>query len=229
MDYIPEGMSPSWLKSIFEKDGLVEDVVIAKIARKHINAVFGFVRFSKFQDAKKAINRLNGFAVRGAKLRVSMAKYNRDGSVIKKQKAIVEETSSGFRMINTPSFTDQRKYSEVLMGKQSLIVNETRGLNVIPLCFTMNAVENEEIFVLLNRAIIAENTEVINLAQAEIEVSANVNSVKGMCSLSPTKILIVFESLKDAVDAVSGTSVLWNVFDDIRMWSEGEMFDDRLV
>ena len=39
----------------------------------------------------------------------------------------------------------------------------------------------------------------------------------------------MFESLKDSVDAGSGTCVLWNVFDDIRLWSEGEMFDDRLV
>ena len=53
--------------------------------------------------------------------------------------------------------------------------------------------------------------------------------VKSMLSLLPTKILIVFESMNDAMNAVSISSTLWNVFDDIRMWSEGEMFDDRIV
>ena len=82
---------------------------------------------------------------------------------------------------------------------------------------------------MLERAIIVENTEVINLAQMKLEVDATSILVKGMFSLSPTKILIIFDSKEDASNAASLDGPLWNVFDDVRVWSEGELFDDRLV
>ena len=50
-----------------------------------------------------------------------------------------------------------------------------------------------------------------------------------MYSLSPTKILLVFDCKNEAMYVVSVDSPLWDVFDDVRMWSEGDMFDDRLV
>ena len=39
----------------------------------------------------------------------------------------------------------------------------------------------------------------------------------------------MFECKNDALNAVSEDSSLWNVFDDVRLWSEDEMFDNRLV
>ena len=50
-----------------------------------------------------------------------------------------------------------------------------------------------------------------------------------MYYLSPTKILIVFDYKIEASIAVSEESTLWDEFDNIRMWSEGDVFDDRLV
>ena len=50
-----------------------------------------------------------------------------------------------------------------------------------------------------------------------------------MFFLCPTKLLIVFATTSDAKNAVTVDSPLWNVFDDVRLWSEGESFDDRLV
>ena len=41
--------------------------------------------------------------------------------------------------------------------------------------------------------------------------------------------MIVFDNESDANSAVNMDSPLWNVFDDVRIWSEGESFDDRLV
>ena len=93
----------------------------------------------------------------------------------------------------------------------------------------MNAIENKDTINLLHRAVITENSEVINLKQAEREVTEILNSAKGIFSLSPTKILIVLDSVDNAVNAASSNSVLWSVFDDVRLWSEGENFDDRLV
>ena len=93
----------------------------------------------------------------------------------------------------------------------------------------MNAVENKDNLHMLQRAVIAENTEVINLRQAEELVSNSVKDVQGIFSLSPTKILIVLDCLENAINVASSTSVIWSEFDDVRLWSEGEYFDDRLV
>ena len=82
---------------------------------------------------------------------------------------------------------------------------------------------------MLNQAIIAENSGVIDLDQAHLSISTSSASVKGMFSLSPTKFLLVFNCKEDTVNVVSMDSQLWNVFDDVRMWYEGEMFDNRLV
>ena len=56
-----------------------------------------------------------------------------------------------------------------------------------------------------------------------------VSDVKGVFSLSPTKILIVFDSKHEAEIVAAIGSEYWNVFDDIRIWSEGEYFDNRIV
>ncbi|XP_057540573.1 uncharacterized protein LOC130818419 [Amaranthus tricolor] len=75
VDCIPQGMTSRWLRSIFEKDGCVDDVFISKKIRDFTYDAFGFVRFSSVQEAENAISNLNGLVVRGRKLRVSMAKY----------------------------------------------------------------------------------------------------------------------------------------------------------
>ena len=103
----------------------------------------------------------------GTKLKVSMARYNKGGSAINFQKAYPKEKPSGVRLIKKPSFRDNRKYSNVLTGKQTLASKKDIGDNVIPFCFTLNATENCE--------------------------TAKMLRFKGMFSLSPTKILIVLE------------------------------------
>ena len=67
-------MASSWLRIIFEKEGSVDDVFISKKFRKFRNEAFDFVTFRGLQDARNAIKNLNGFAVRGMKLRVSVAR-----------------------------------------------------------------------------------------------------------------------------------------------------------
>ena len=81
---------------------------------------------------------------------------------------------------------------------------------------------------MLKKAVIAENTEAIPIQQFRSKLST-CKGIHGILSLSPTKMLIVFDSTNDAIAAVNEDSPLWNVFDDVRMWSEGESFDDRLV
>ena len=93
----------------------------------------------------------------------------------------------------------------------------------------MNVEENSDIARVLKTAAIAENTEVFNLTQILPRIQSCQANVKGILSVSPTKLLIVFDNENDVMNAVDMESPLWNVFDDVRLWSEGELFDDRLV
>ena len=162
-------------------------------------------------------------------MNVSMAKYNKDGSKIKIQHIRPGDISAQKRTIKSPSFRDNRKYSDVLVGKQKTALNEDCSSKIIPICFTLHAIENEVNVKMLGRAVIAENSKVIHLKNTEAKLSELLTSKKGIFSLSPTKILIVFDSVDDAVNAVSENSVLYSVFDDVRLWEEGESFDDRLI
>ena len=90
VDCIAEVISSGWLRFIFEKVGRVEDVFISAKARKFRKEAFGFVRYTRLQDAKNAINRLDGLALKGMRLKVSLARYSKGGSAITFQNAHIE-------------------------------------------------------------------------------------------------------------------------------------------
>ena len=74
-----------------------------------------------------------------------------------------------------------------------------------------------------------QNTNIIDIQHTTAALADAAASVKGMYSLSPTKILLVFDCANEVKYAMREESTLWNTFDDMRMWSEGEIFDDRIV
>ena len=175
-------MTPSWLRTIFERQGRVDDVFISRKPRKFSKDAFGFVKFRSLQDARRAIKILDGFELRGKRLRVWMARYQKGGSSF--QNKTVRQ-GAGYRRIVNPSFRDHRKYAEVLKDNQLLVPDENRNNNIIPIYFTLNSSENKEVVQMLDHAVIAENSGVIHIAQSTSEVAAISKSIKGMFSLSP--------------------------------------------
>ena len=212
---------------IFEQEGVIEDVFISTKKRKSSSDYFDFVRFKRYSQALSAIKNLNGLSVRGKALKVSLARFNKGGAPFSHSNQKVEIPKK--RVIQNPAFRDKRSYSEVLLNKRKFETMKEEEVKSIPISFTITVAAVDQNESMLERAIIAENTEVINLSKAESMVSTICNTVSGMYSLSPTKLLIVFECKENVYEAVSIGSSLWNIFDDVRVWSEGEVFDDRLV
>ena len=115
------------------------DLFISAKTRRYKNENFGFVRFNDLTEAEEAISVLNGYAVRGRKLWVAMAKYGKDGipvgnrisNVEKEQmkmngsgtgKKQDEKNSDCFRNRNTKhTFRDGRRYSDVVAGIQKQV------------------------------------------------------------------------------------------------------------
>lgn len=50
-----------------------------------------------------------------------------------------------------------------------------------------------------------------------------------MFIFSPTKLVVLFNSENETVEALKVDSFLWTIFDDVRRWTEGEYYDDRVV
>ena len=158
---------------------------------------------------------------------MSLAKYNKGGSPIDNSRPIVSTLVN--RRIHRPAFKDERTYYNALMYEKISTLADKQNPKSIPIAFTLSVEENEENVKLLKFAVIAESTEVFDIAHKKSEVSAAYAPVKGMFLLSPTKILLYFDCDLGVDAAVSEDCVLWSMFDDIRKWSEGEIYDDRLV
>ncbi|CAO2830824.1 unnamed protein product [Amaranthus hypochondriacus] len=80
IDGIPSNTSTKFLWWLFQKEGMVLDVYISKKRRANKKEGFGFVRFKNIKDAEKAIVNLDGVKLANSKIRVSMAKYKKNGT-----------------------------------------------------------------------------------------------------------------------------------------------------
>lgn len=47
--------------------------------------------------------------------------------------------------------------------------------------------------------------------------------------LLPSKFILLFESESNVVNALDESCELWNIFGDLRRWSEGENFSERCI
>ncbi|KAK8689618.1 hypothetical protein V6N13_088332 [Hibiscus sabdariffa] len=75
IENLPESL---YWQGLWHAFGRHDEVVDAFIARKRSRRGrrFGFVRFANMLDAERAMERLNGFALCGSRMSVSLAKFN---------------------------------------------------------------------------------------------------------------------------------------------------------
>ena len=121
-----------------------------------------------------------------------MTKYRKGGLAFKRMMPPVEGMANGFRKIINPSLRDHRKHSDVLMGKKEMVSKKDEDNKIIPICFTIDAAENFDIVNMLDRAIIAENSEIINIAKARKDAATFSEHVKGMSLVEKNVFAAVF-------------------------------------
>ena len=233
VDNFTKGMTTATLRNHFQRCGKVVDLFISTKIRKYCNVWFGFVRYETLQEARNAIEYFNGLSVNGRELKVSMARYEKGGAPVQKSQYTTENKQSGTNRIMNPALRDSRKYSEVVMClRKRLKKIESileRDNDTIPVTHSLNVKENPEIASMLNRSVIAENTQILDILQITSKMAVSKVNETGMFIISLTKLLIVFATKDEANYAVTVDSPLWNMFDDVRILSEGDSFDDRLV
>ncbi|KAK8535532.1 hypothetical protein V6N12_057048 [Hibiscus sabdariffa] len=84
---LPEKLHWCGLRQAFRRHGDLVDAYIAKKLDRQ-GKLFGFVRYSKMWDARRAMESLNGFKIFGFRLVVFLARYNARTSYWKKQKVV---------------------------------------------------------------------------------------------------------------------------------------------
>ena len=78
IDNLPYNLDRFGLKGIFRKAGWVKDSYIP-VKRSRSLRRFGFIRFWREEDARNSIRMFNDSTIRGAKIRVCMARFGKDG------------------------------------------------------------------------------------------------------------------------------------------------------
>lgn len=229
IDNLPHSFHPKKLLGIFEKEGKIEDIYISKKKRANKDGGFGFVRFCNRKDAENAIKNLHGWTIAGQKIAVSWARYKKGGDKIHHVHVPNLRKTVREKFITKPAYRDQRRYNEVVMGKKQRAPSTEQVANVTPVSFTLNVDAYAEMGDMLKRAIIVENSEVINLPLTVSKLAESGVVVTGKFYLSPTKMLLAFANDSDVSEALDEHSVLWEIFDDVRVWMEGELLGERLV
>lgn len=182
IDNLPRGIISEWTRDLFSEFGKIVDVFVSKKKRKSNSLAFGFVRFSKLEDARRAVEKLDGHEIKGLKIKVSMARYDKGGSSFKRD--VSENTGhknrEPRRRIVKPAFRDKRRYADVVAG------------------------DKKQAHVLLKLSENSVMVEKLNLAAiVELEPSTDVNvaaslltetDIPFVCnsSLSPSKIVVFF-------------------------------------
>ena len=129
IDGLPVEMTRDWLLQIFRGEGEVIDVYVSQKRRHNNNCRFGFVRFKKLKDARNAIRNLNGAMCRGQNLKVSFAKYDKNGRL--RNDFALQETGKASK----PVWRKHRKgkygemsFKEVVAGLPLLLKVEDQAL-----------------------------------------------------------------------------------------------------
>ena len=77
VDNLPQAMTREWLKQIFKCYANLLNVFLSHKIRKKDNNLFGFVKFGSRMETKKVAEKLNRVTIRGCKIAVILAKYER--------------------------------------------------------------------------------------------------------------------------------------------------------
>ncbi|CAO2834710.1 unnamed protein product [Amaranthus hypochondriacus] len=206
IDGIARSASLSDLRTVFEREGQVADVYISGKKRNNKNVSFGFIRYYTEEEARMAVQNLDGFVIHGKKLKVSMAKYFKGEAPMDSTKRKIPS-----KFIQSPALRDHRKYSEVL--------------EQVPL----KLYENHVVKSRLKYAIVVEDELLPELKNAsELIINSNF-PVVCLSSMSPNKIIVFLENEEKVLEALDENSPFRKLFQFVRKWDHDEGSKERLV
>ena len=118
VDNLPLAMGIDWLRQIFKFEGDLKDAYLSRRHQKNNKHRFGFVRFISKEKAREVTRRMDGAVIRGFRMQVNLAKYERN---VPRNNGVKNQIRSQARRDIRPflSQRDDRSYKDVLINKSS--------------------------------------------------------------------------------------------------------------
>ncbi|CAO2840861.1 unnamed protein product [Amaranthus hypochondriacus] len=234
VDGLPQGISSEWLWDMFSQYGRVVDVYVSRKRRTTTVAPFGFVRFKVRKSAVEAMENLNGEFVKGKKMYVSMAKYEKGGHFGSKP-ARQEPIQPQRTVIRRPATRDTRKYVEVVRGVTHTVEQRRNSENRVQqstrdsITATLKVNENVSVAEHLQKAVVVEVGTRYELREAAEMVDNMELPTASLSAISPNELILFFDCEEDIEDAINGDSPLRVFGDNIHRWEEKEFHKERIV
>ncbi|CAO2837752.1 unnamed protein product [Amaranthus hypochondriacus] len=239
LDGLSTSVTNGDVRKLCEDFGQLVDIFISRKKRKNSNCAFGFVRYEHGDGATKAIAKLDGKTFFGRKLRVTRAKYNRDGRPFPRNNHGGEKVTKTRKPILSPALRDGRNYAEVLLGRKEkgtatgfTVENGEKARNnegELHEQVTIRTSENPVMVKRLSLAVVVDLNEPLEFNKIKSIIAENNIEAVGMSSLSRYKIAIFFEDEPMVLKAIAENSPLKKAFKDIRRWSDDEYEGERDV
>ena len=122
IDGLPTEMTWDWLIQIFRGEGEVTNIFVSQKKRSNYDCCFGFVCFKELEEAKKAVRNLNGVEIREKTMKVSFAKYDKNGLLYKGSH--LQDTDKNLKAVRARKYMraikDRRSFKEVVKGSPNL-------------------------------------------------------------------------------------------------------------
>jgi len=219
---IPEMLDQYGLKGIFRKAGMVSDAYIPQKKLDRSRQRYGFVRFRSWQEAKESVKMRNNTLIRGCRIRVTMAKYekggtrrraNRElrenrqiahqGSRIWRKKERLIEGVEGVRLIRGEVARQRRPSLSDLKGED---LKELKGE------------VNMEFHAWLSRSLVCTSAEPRDLASLSSAIISGYGQCTKICALSGFNFILTFQSTEEMEEALMNHEELDFWFYEIKRW-----------
>lgn len=227
IDGLPQGISKQWVSDIFAEHGRLEDVYLSKKRRPSNSSIFGFVRFRNENDAKKAIEKLNGRVIKGKKMSVAIAKYEREkGTAQPNRREEGVRTNIQSRYIRFPSNRDYRRYVDVVKGDRS--AKNYEGPKNIENRGTFRLEELKATTEKLKTAVVLEVSESLELLSAVQSLEDSNLPIKVVSAISPNELVLFMDEEDNVKKALGVASPLWSL-GEAHIWSDERFEQTRTI
>ncbi|CAO2814203.1 unnamed protein product [Amaranthus hypochondriacus] len=234
VDGLPQGISSEWLGDMFSQCGRVVDVYVSRKKRTATVAQFGFVRFKDRKCAEEAMDKLNGELIKGRKMYVSMAKYEKGGHFgLKPPRQQPKPPQRS--LIRRSATRDSRKYVEVVRGvtptmeNRSVFENRVQQRAREPMSVTLKMGESETVAQRLQKAVVVQVGNRYELREAAERVANMELPIASLSAISPKELILFFDNEEDIEGAINGDSPLRILGENVHRWDEKEFQQERIV
>lgn len=219
---IPEKLDQHGLKGIFRKAGIVKDVYIPTRRGKTTGRRYGFLRFGSLEEAAKSIMLHNNSIVRGSRIRVSMARFE------KGRRRVQSRAPKGKHVNKRAPVRQEWRKKEITNGGG----NNGGGNNDNNQEESLQVVKgqiNEELLERLHCSIVCTTDSPRDFGALASALIDGFGLFTKIWALSKHKFILTFPTIQQMEEVLSNPEELHQWFVNVKKWDEYEVCEIRRV